>query len=299
MRERWRTLLLVVLAIACKGADEERRGPVQRTQQSAVPGVETAVAAVESVRDVVQGFGTVAAAGEPPEVRDARTQLAEAQARQRLAQQQVSRLEALARGAVAPRKELEAAHAEQATAEAAATHARQVLASFGTDAQQRPLAADEAWVIGQVVQPDLGRVEAHAATRFVADAFPNRTFDGQVDAAPAYVDPATRMAPTRLRTRDPEHALRPGMTGAVAIEYGLPRATVFVPATAVVYDGAQAVVFVEDGANRYTPRPVLLGATREGQVEIANGLAAGARVAVTGAASLLSEARLPRSGGEE
>lgn len=299
MTARRSALLLAVLAIGCQGGDQERPERKPDTPRAMVPGVETVVAVADSVRDVVEGFGTVAAAGEPPEVRDARTQLAEAHARQRLAQQQVSRVEALAQGAVAPRKELDAARAEQASAEAAAARARQVLATFGTDAESSPLAADETWVIAQILQPDLGRVEARTAARFVPDAYPSRTFDGQVDAAPAYVDLATRTAPVRLRVHDKEHLLRPGMTGSIAIESGLPRMTVLVPQNAVIYDGAQAVVFVEDDGHHYAPHPVRLGVTRDGQVEIVSGLAAGTRVVVTGAASLLSEARRPGGGDEE
>src|SRR2546427_3727546 len=52
-----------------------------------------------------------------------------------------------------------------------------------------------------------------------------------------------------------------------------PRSTLFpyttlfrsVPAAAVVYDGAQATVFVEAEPNEYTPRPVVAGATRDGR----------------------------------
>ena len=282
-------LLLVGLAAACasKHEDEKSAG-----RPAAVPGVETAVAVVEPVRDVVRVFGAVAAEGEPPEVRDARAQLAEAEARQRLAAQQVQRLEALARGAVAPRKELEAARAEEVSAAVAADKARKVLATFGTDPGRAPLAADETWVIAHVPQLDLARIEARAETRFAADAFPGRIFSGLVDAAPPYVDPATRMAPVRVRVRDAEHLLRPGVTGAVAMEVGEPHPAVLVPQAAVVYDGAQPVVFVAEGDGRYTPHPVQLGVARDARVAITGGLEAGARVATTGAASLLSAARL-------
>jgi len=83
------------------------------------------MATADEVADVFHAFGTVTVEGEPPEVRDARTQLVEAEARQRLAAQQVERLEALAKGAVAPRKELDAARAELAGAQAAAARARE------------------------------------------------------------------------------------------------------------------------------------------------------------------------------
>jgi hypothetical protein len=283
-------LLLVALATACAGEHEGSEKSAQRP--AAVPGIETMVAGAEPVRDVVAAFGAVAAEGEPPEVRDARAQLAEAEARRLLAAQQVQRLDALARGAVAPRKELEAARAEESAAAAAADKARKVLAAFGGDPARTPLGPGETWVIAQLAQVDVARVEARAEASFTADAFRGRTFSGAVDAAPPYVDPSTRMAPVRVRVRDVEHVLRPGMTGTVAMEVGAPHPAVVVPLAAVVYDGAQPVVFVAEGDGRYTPHPVQLGVSRDARVAITGGLEAGARVATTGAASLLSAARL-------
>jgi hypothetical protein len=83
------------------------------------------------------------------------------------------------------------------------------------------------------------------------------------------------------------------MTGAVGIAAGAPRRAVVVPTDAVVYDGAQPVVFVPAAGGGYEARPVGLGVVRDGRVEITHGLAAGTAVVTTGAASLLSAARLP------
>lgn len=281
-------LVLATIAAACAGpaADEPAEAPV-----AAVPGVTTAPADTKRVRDVVHAFGTVAAEAEPTEVRDARTALADAEARRRLAAQQVQRLERLA-GAVAPQKELDVARAEEAAATAAATRARNVLGGFGTDAAGGALDPDEHWVIARVMEVDVGRVERGGDVRFEADAYRGATFTGRVDAPPSYVDPASHTAPVRLRVRDGDARLRPGMTGDVELEIGAPRDAVVVPAAAVVYDDAQSLVFVEaDG--RYEARPVSVGLTRDGWIEIAAGVSAGTPVVVTGAASLLSASRLP------
>jgi multidrug efflux pump subunit AcrA (membrane-fusion protein) len=241
----------------------------------------------------VQAFGTVAADGETTEARDARTARDEAEARLALATQQLRRLEALAASAIAPRKELEAAQAEYVAAQAAATRARQALGAFGGGAARATLDAGETWVVAEVLQRDLALVTAGATVRFAPDAIADRRFAGRVDASPGYVDPRTHLAPVRLRLRDADGALRPGLTGAVAIEVGMPRPAVMVPEAAVVFDGGQALVFAEESPGKFTPHPVRIGVTRDGAVEIAEGLEAGARVATTGAASLLSALRLP------
>jgi hypothetical protein len=291
-------IVIAVAAFACGREHDEGAGAAPAGSEATVPGVETAVAAVEPVRDTVDGFGAVTSAGEPAEVRDARAELAAAEARRQLAAQQARRLEALATGAVAPRREIDAARAEEAAAAAAAARARQVLGAFGAVAEGSPLADDEVWVLARILQRDVPLVEAGAGASMRADAVPEPVLAGRVDAPPAYVDPLTQLAPVRLRVRDPARALRPGMTGAVRIEVGAPRAAVVVPAAAVVRDGAQPFVFVEAAAGRFEAQPVRIGVTRDGRVEIADGVAAGARVATIGAASLLSATRLPAGGGQ-
>jgi len=260
-----------------------------------VPGVETAPAATAQIRDAVRAFGTVAAEAEPAEVRDARTALTEAEARRALAARQVRRLESLGDG-LAPRKELDAARAEETSAAAAAARARNILAAFGRDAEGGALGAHERWIVGRVMQIDVPRVEAGAEAGFLADAFAGERFPGRVDGPPAYVDPVTYTAPLRLRVEDPAARLRPGMTGAVVLEVGPPREAVVVPATALVYDQAQPLVFVEEGG-RYEARPVRIGLVRDGRVEVVEGLPPGARVVVVGAPSLLSATRLPAGEG--
>jgi len=281
-------LLAVALGAGCgRDADHEGAAPAP-----AVPGVATTVAATEPMRAMVRAFGQVAPSGDPTELRDARGQVAEAKAREHAAAEALRRLQALS-PSVAPRKDLETAQADATAARVALERAEQTLAGFGDDAGRPPLAADEAWAIAQVVQLDLPGVAAGAEARFAADAIPGRTFAGHVDGDASYVEPATRTAPVRLRVKDPDGVLRPGMTGAVQIEVGAPRPVVVVPASAVVYDAAQPVVFVAEADGRYTPHPVRLGVAREGRVEIASGVDAGARVVTTGAASLLSATRLP------
>jgi hypothetical protein len=287
---------LLVLALACGRSEREERA--ERTQ-GGVPGIETAPVATEPMRDLLRAFGAVAAAEEPPEVRDARTQLAQAEAKQALAAQQVRRLEGLARGGVAPQKELEAARADAATAAAEVARARKAFAAFGGGAGRGGLATDETWVIAHLAQTDVARVEAGGDATFLPDAFPGAAFAGRIDASPAYVDPTTRTAPLGLRVRDPEHRLRPGMTGAVVLEVGAPHDAVVVPAAAVVYDDAQPVVFLDEGDGRYVRRSVRLGVVRDERIEVTNGLDVGARVVVTGAASLLSATRLRAEGDEE
>src|SRR5205823_4919077 len=162
-------------------------------------------------------------------------------------------------------KQSERGHAERSrevpgveTAPAATEPVQELVRAFATVVADEQLADGEQWVIARVAQVDVPHIAAGAAATFSADAFPERELPARVDAGPAYVDPATRTAPVRLRVRDPAQQLRPGMTGAVTLEMGAPHDAVVVPVAAVVYDDAQPVVFVEEAGGRYALRAVKL-----------------------------------------
>jgi Barrel-sandwich domain of CusB or HlyD membrane-fusion len=280
--------LLAVLS-ACRGpADGPGTSP-----PPVVPGVATVAARTQEVTDSVQAFGTVVGDGERAEVRDARAQLAEAEARAKLAAEQTARLQVLARGGVAPRKELEIAQAEHASATAAAARARAVLGSFGSTTPAPALAGEAAWVMAEVPQDDVGRVRPGATATFEMDA--GRTLAGSVEAAAAYVSTSTRTGSVRLRIRDPQKMLRPGMTGAVSIAIGAPRTAVVVPSDAILQDGASSLVVLEEEPGRFQPRAIEPGTTADGWTEVRAGIAPGTRVVTTGATSVLSATRLART----
>jgi multidrug efflux pump subunit AcrA (membrane-fusion protein) len=284
--------LLLGLLAACSSDP-----PAHEAAAPAVPGVETAVAAVERLRDVLRAPGVVTPDGATPEARDARNDLVAAEARLRLAEQQTERARALAPGNVAPRKDLEAALAEETSARAAAARARQVVDALGG---VDPPAGERRgpWVVARVPQERMPAVVAEAPASFTADVEGRPVVPGVVDAAPTYVDSTSRTAPVRIRTDDAAHRLLPGVSGSVAIEVGPLRDAVVVPEVAVVYDDHRPLVFVDDGHGGFTATPVRLGVIRAGRVEVAEGVAAGTRVATTGAASLLSATRLGTNGAD-
>lgn len=284
-------LVLLALLAACRSDP-----PPHDATPPAVPGVETTTAAVARIRDVLRAPGVVTPNGLTPEARDAYNDLAAAEARLRLAEQASARVQALAPGNVAPRKDLEAALAEEASARAAAEHARQVIAGLG-GAPAPSSDTHTLWVVARVPEESMPAVAAGAPATFTADVEGRPVAAGVVDGPPSYVDPTSRTAPVRIRIQGDMPGLVPGTTGSVTMEVGPLRDGVVVPEMAVVYDDRRALVFVDDGHGGFTATPVRLGVIRDGRVEVAEGLAAGTRVATVGAASLLSASRLAASGG--
>ncbi|MHB1169583.1 MAG: efflux RND transporter periplasmic adaptor subunit, partial [Longimicrobiales bacterium] len=84
----------------------------------------------------------------------------------------------------------------------------------------------------------------------------------------------------------------PGMFASVSL--GVPGAsagpaTLTVPSSAVVTDGAERYVFVEIGPRSYERREVEVAPAANGRVAIMTGLSAGERVVIRGAFTLKSE----------
>ena len=116
-------------------------------------------------------------------------------------------------------------------------------------------------------------------------AWPDRDFDGAVKAVDSRVDPVTRAVMVRAEVPNPESLLRPGMLLTVRL-FKPERQALAVPEIAVTQVGAQAYVFRVDADGKARQVAVTTGARRPGEVEIAEGLAAGDRIVVEGTVKL-------------
>ena len=147
---------------------------------------------------------------------------------------------------------------------------------------------DRVWVLADVYEVDLARVEVGARVSVSVVAYPDVTFDGKVDWVPGALDPATHTMRVRCTFENPGRQLKPEMYATVRIS--VPgRSTLAVPRTAIVRLGEQQVVFVEreahDGAFHFERMPVEVddpGGPRA-LVRVEHGLEVGMRVVTSGA----------------
>ena len=88
----------------------------------------------------------------------------------------------------------------------------------------------------------------------------------------------------RAEVPNPDGALKPDMLAQFEIVAGSAAAALAVPENAVVYEGADAHVWVADPARKTLAlRQVTTGADTNGMVEILSGLSAGQSVVTSGA----------------
>jgi membrane fusion protein (multidrug efflux system) len=103
------------------------------------------------------------------------------------------------------------------------------------------------------------------------DAWPGRTFRGEIQAIDPKLDEATRTVRARARLPNADLALKPGMFAHVILDLGRIRQGLFVPEQALEAKGSTSTVFrVVDG--RAVLTVVKTGERRTGFVEITEGI---------------------------
>ena len=147
--------------------------------------------------------------------------------------------------------------------------------------------ADPVWVIADVFERDIAKVERGMEASVTLEAYPSRTWRGTVDWVADTVDSKTRTLRARIELPNPDGTLRPGMFGAVHLTTDPPDKLALVPVGAVQKVDEQQVIFTPaDEPRHYRAQPVETGAEEKGLSEIRSGLKPGATYVTRGAFDL-------------
>lgn len=150
------------------------------------------------------------------------------------------------------------------------------------------------WLIAQIAERDAARVHVGDAVEVTTPAWPGRRFDARVAQVGAAIDSTTHRLPVRATIANPDGALKPDMFANFAIRSTRPGApALLIPASAVIYEGDTARVWVEGSRGALSPRLVTVAERDGDQVQVVRGLAPGERL-VTGGAIFVNEAAKTR-----
>lgn len=152
---------------------------------------------------------------------------------------------------------------------------------------------DPVYVVGPVGERDVARVARGVRARVALDAYPGRTFAGEVSQVVPQADRESRAFPVKVRVPNPDGLLKAGMLARVTLEVGGSRRVIVVPKDAVVRrdEGGEVVFVVEGDVAR--ARPVRTGAAVGGFLEVVQGaLAPGQEVVVVGNETLRDGVRV-------
>ncbi|MBS0527176.1 MAG: efflux RND transporter periplasmic adaptor subunit [Proteobacteria bacterium] len=139
------------------------------------------------------------------------------------------------------------------------------------------------WLVANVRESDAPRMKVGAPVEVSVLAFPGRIFNARLSYVAPALDPNTRRLPVRAEIQNPGRELLPEMFASFRIVSGESRLMPAVPQDAVVYEGAQARVWVARPEQKsVVTRPVEVGSTTNGLVEVRKGLSVGESVVASG-----------------
>lgn len=169
---------------------------------------------------------------------------------------------------------------------------------------------DEVYADFTMPEKYLDRVEAGQSVRVRVSTWPEREFEGAINAVSVKVDVSSHNFAAQAIIDNPEHLLKPGMFADVAVLAGDRRDVVAVPDTAISYSLYGDAVYVVSGAAdqpeeqsgaqsgkgepvfKVEERFVKSGQTQGGWTEVLEGVEAGERVVTAGQLKLRDGARV-------
>jgi cobalt-zinc-cadmium efflux system membrane fusion protein len=268
-----------------------------------------------------------------PDVGRARAALITSRARLGLARQTVDRRRGLAADQIIPQREMQAAEAELAQAEAENRAAQESLSALGASrgsgsrfALASPIAGtvidrvalrgrmvdadrplfivgdlSRLWLVVHAFERDALRMRTGATARVTFAALPGESTSGTVTRIGSRVDPTSRTVDVRVELDNPSGVLRPGMSATALVPMGDAAETVVtVPIEAIQRQPQGWCVFIpREDEGVFEIRPVGRGRDLGGEVEVLSGLRVGERVVVDGAFLLKAEADKARGGAQD
>ncbi len=138
------------------------------------------------------------------------------------------------------------------------------------------------WLVANVRETDAPYVHKGDALEVHVLALPERVFAARIDFVAPALDPATRRLTVRARIANADGALKPEMFASFSLLSGGAPALA-VPESGVIYEGAQARVWVLDADGTLHARVIRPGRSANGLLEVLDGVQPGEKVVASGA----------------
>jgi RND family efflux transporter MFP subunit len=135
------------------------------------------------------------------------------------------------------------------------------------------------WVVADLFEDDVSGIRAGTKAKVVVGSSER---EGVVDQVSAIVDRERHTVPVRVKLPNPDGGLRPNAYAQIRF-FATTAAKVCVPASAVMSDGEQSYVYVQESPGVLKRRDVVAGSIVNGKTPIFQGLALGEQVVARGA----------------
>jgi cobalt-zinc-cadmium efflux system membrane fusion protein len=138
------------------------------------------------------------------------------------------------------------------------------------------------WLVANVREVDAPKMRVGQAVEVKVLAYADRTFKAHLIYVGAVVDGTTRRVTVRAEVENTDGALKPEMFASFRIITSDDSVAPGVPEMAVVYEGDTAHVWVARDDGRILLRPIKVGRTMDGMVEVLDGLKPGDKIVTSG-----------------
>lgn len=141
------------------------------------------------------------------------------------------------------------------------------------------------WMLANVREENAPGVHLGDPVRVTVLAYPGRVFTGKITRVAMSIDPVLHRLPVWAEVDNPDGLLKPEMFARFSIITGPSNGpSPAVPDQSVVYEGADAHVWVANDADKTLAiRPIKVGRSSDGVVQVVDGLKPGDKVVTSGA----------------
>jgi len=145
------------------------------------------------------------------------------------------------------------------------------------------------WLKANVPEVDIPHINVGQELEVKVTALPDRVFNAQVIAIGAASDASTRRVVVRSEIPNPGHVLKSEMFASFKIATSAGEDALAVPPEAVIWEGEQAVVWVEREPLVLQRRKIRVGMEQDGRLQVRDGLKSGELVVSRGAIFVQNE----------
>ena len=137
------------------------------------------------------------------------------------------------------------------------------------------------WVQLDAAENQLAALRSGKKIALRTAAWPDETFSATLDNISDFIDSATRTVKVRGTVENRERRLKGEMFVTAELQEA-PSADLQVPERALLLSGGGYIVFVEEKPGRYSPQEVKVDAVRDGVASVSSGLKLGQKVVIEG-----------------
>lgn len=140
---------------------------------------------------------------------------------------------------------------------------------------------DEVWVMANVNESDIGKIQQGMDAEVHTISYPDKVFTGKVDRIYNILDPDTKAMKARISISNKDLALKPEMNATVTIRFTENKNMIAVPSSAVIFDKSKNWVMVYTDRSHIETRLVEVYRQLGDKTYIASGLQPGEKVITT------------------